>query len=460
MRVSPALLGSFLVVIAVSAAAQTTWSQKEFILGTFWDPPADARARNFVKDSTSFRRARDAHFNLLTGTQDYYNIERNPEGMRWILRCARATGLRYLVTDDRFFPVYDHPFREALAESVLAPYLRLPATLRSALYGYDLADEPQYRPAHRQAVREWKRFIERVEPGKLVYYNLVSSYGPNYNWGGFATGNYDAVLDLREKVEYDSYLRGYIDELNPAVVSFDHYPFFRDGSVRADYFYNLEAIRTAAGPRPFWAYVMSVDHLVYVDPLETHLRFMYFSPLAYGAKGLIVFTYAQPNIRDYREAIVDRHGRPTKKYPIVRRLNAYVSKVVAPVIMNKPFVSVHHASAFPGQQDVDPFREADSQVLAGISDAHLCVGIFGGGKEYFLLVVNKSLEEVSDARLMLKATRAIMSMAPSVRTFRETARVTYAPLPITTDRVTGRRAVSLPSLAGGEGRMFRLSVTR
>jgi hypothetical protein len=448
------LVASICLAAIATAMGQTAWVQKEFILGTFWDPAANARVRDFQADSSSFAAARAAHFNMLTGTQDYYNIDRNPGGVRWILRVARAVGLKYLVTDDRFFPVYEHPFEEENARTIFTAYRALPDSLRSALYGYMLADEPQFKADHMEAVARWKRYIEQVEPRKLVYYNLVSSYGASYNWGGFSDGDGDATLNDRERRSYEKYLDEYVTRLDPAIVSFDHYPFFKNGTIRSDYFYNLEVIRRVSGKRPFWAYPMTVDHLDYIDPDEAHLRFMYFCPIAYGAKGLVVFTYQQPNIKDYREAIVDKKGHRTKKYAMVQRLNDYVSRVVAPVVMKYQSVGIHHASAFPGQLWVDSMKRDDSPVLDSLPDSRLLVGVFGGGGEYYLFVVNKGLTPLDSARVVLKGGGWKCTASPSVVGFREQSAVRYTSVPVNFNAT--RSTLTLPLLSGGEGRMFRL----
>ena len=247
-----------LVLCPSIVSCQNRWRQSEFILGTFWDPPVHIEPRYLDSDLRGFRLARDAGFNLLTGTQIEPNIDRSFDGMKCALKLAWQTGLQYLVADERFYPAYGCIFDKSKAKELVDAYKKLPASLRSAMFGYNLCDEPYFEQDHFKSISQWKWLIETSDPSKLVYLNLASSYAPSYNWGGFRGGNEDRVLDANERDEYESYLSLYIDNLRPTVISFDHYPFFADGTIRRDYYYNLSVIRRKAGKRPFWAYPMTV----------------------------------------------------------------------------------------------------------------------------------------------------------------------------------------------------------
>lgn len=442
------------------AAAQSTWKQTEFILATFVDPPADWRGQNLKADSARFSLVRQAGFNLLTAEQDPSVVGRDPEGIRYMLRLAKAVGLRTLIADSRWYPAWDHPFDESQAATAVQPYLDLPPSLREAMYGYALGDEPHFKPEHQRNLAQWKAFIERADPGKLVYYNLVGSLATDYDWGGFAGGSADKAMDDGETASYDRYLRSYVDEIRPSVVSYDHYPLYKDGSVRKDYFLNLEMVRRHAGVRPFWAFVMTVDHLDFADPGEQHLGFMYFCPVAYGAKGLVAFSYGHVGLEGYREAITDRDGAPTKKYALVRRMNTFVRRVVGPVVMKQPYVGAYHASDYPGQQSITPFDPSRSTVLQAIGNDRLLVGVFGKAPEYYLFVVNKAPSPVTGASLILKGSSWTVSAAPSVVGFTAATPVKYTDLATSVHQPTDGRVVPLPALAGGEGRLLKAVVRR
>ena len=441
------------------ALTQSHWKQEEFVLGTFWDPPYDYHAKSLENDAASFQLAKDAYFNLLTGTQGAGSIDRTFEGVKWALTVAQHVGLKYLVSDDRIYQGYAHRFDQSVAGSIIEQYKLLPAGIRAAIYGYNLSDEPHNKPEHVKNISAWKWFLEAAEPEKLVYVNLAPSYGADQQWGGFKNGNKNRKLDEVEKHDYEMYLTNYVDNLLPAVISFDHYPFFKDGTVRQDYFYNLKIIRERAGANPFWAYPMTVDHFSYIDPQEGHLRFMYFCPIAYGAKGLIVFTFWPPPYEGYRSALFDQQGRKTPKYRMVKRLNLYVSRIIGPVVVQLQHVGVYHASNYPNnQQYLEDSGVTNSEVLASIGDRKMMVGVFMDGSDTYLFVVNKDQAPVWEGEIVLRGNISKVFFAPRVIGFDESSSLSYHETTTAVNRTKTESTFHIPELVGGEGRLIRLGI--
>ncbi len=87
--------------------------------GDILDPPVHIDPRYLDSDLRGFRLARDAGFNLLTGTQIEPNIDRSFEGMKCALKLAGQTGLQYLVTDKRFYPAYGCIFDKSKAKELV-----------------------------------------------------------------------------------------------------------------------------------------------------------------------------------------------------------------------------------------------------------------------------------------------------------------------------------------------------
>ncbi len=435
--------------------AQTEWYQKDFILGTFYDPPC--LGLSIEKDSSSFQLAKDAYFNLLTGTQENRFINHEYDGMVRALSIASKLGLFYLVSDNRYFQAYDHPFDSINGVSLITQYRNLATNERNALYGYNLGDEPHFNSTHLENISSWKWFIESSEPHKLVYLNLVGSFAADNNWGGFKHGNKDGSLDKPEMEDYEQYLTYYIDSLRPAVVSFDHYPFFKNGTVRRDYFYNLAIVRAKAGLRPFWAYPMTVGHYDYIDPNEAHLYFMFFCPLAYGAKGLIAFTFWPPSENGFRTSLFDRNGNKTLTYEIVKRINLYVKKVVAPVVMNVQNIAVYHVTNFPNQQQwMSDTLNQNSKVIASIGNDQVMAGVFKNLKHTYLFIVNKDLTSISNIEIVLKGKIEKVWLAPSVVDFDEITSLSYTEKRTIINIKINCSTFILPTISGGEGRMIRI----
>ncbi len=439
--------------------SQTVWTQRQFILGTFYDPPYDFTKQSLKDDSAKFQLAKDANFNLLTGTEGDGAINHSYEGMMWALKVAKCVGLHYLVSDNRIYEAYNHRFDIQVARDLVNQYKRVPSELQNSFYGFTLCDEPQNRLNHFENVTAWKTFLESTFPDKLGYINLAPSYGADQNWGGFTGGNRDGILNELEKNHYEKYLDMYVDSLHPAIVSFDHYPFFRNGDIRRDYFYNLKVIRSKSAGRPFWACPMTIDHYNYIDPQEAHVLFMFFCPIAYGAKGLITFTFWPAFYTGYRSSLFDRQGNKTFRYELVRKLNLYIEKVLAPVVMNVAQIEIYHASSFPNNQlFIDDEINADSSLISSVSDEKIMLGIFKNQKKFYLFVVNKSLNTISQTRISMKGSFSFVELAPRVIGFDQNTSTQYIKLRTEINAGNTITSFTIPELSGGEGRLIKISM--
>ena len=107
------------------------------------------------------------------------------------------------------------------------------ATSSSAFWGFDLADEPAVSAFPRLA--NISRQVAALYPGRLRFINLL----PNYA----SPAAYNAT-------NYSAYVDAFVQELQPDVISMDHYPFFEladDQSCesREGYRNNLAVLRDA-----------------------------------------------------------------------------------------------------------------------------------------------------------------------------------------------------------------------
>ena len=118
---------------------------------------------------------------------------------------------------------------------------------------------------------------------------------------------------------------------------------------------------------------------------------MAFSPLAYGAKGLIYFTYSRPNSTDYRTALIDDNGVPTPNYAVVKQINHYIRDIVGPVVMNSVHLGTFHKSNHPTEEPIpnDQKINANTPLIADVNNDNILIGLFQDAANYFALVVNK-----------------------------------------------------------------------
>ena len=152
-------------------------------------------------------------------------------------------------------------------------------TSHESFYGYHIDDEPE--------VSEFPVLADRINA--ILKYDrehpcYVNVY-PNWAWGG--------------ENGYLNKLRTFLKEVPVPFLSFDNYPIRQENgvyTVRADWYHNLEDIRTAAkdAKMPFWSFALSLSHSIpdsrYPVPTIGHLRLQQFSNMVYGAVAFQYFT--------------------------------------------------------------------------------------------------------------------------------------------------------------------------
>merc|ERR1740130_2497634 len=156
-------------------------------------------------------------------------------------------------------------------------------------------------------------------PGKLRYINL----DPN------------APSATLKAPDYDTYVREFVEQVKPDVLSMDHYPDFaipHNGSG-----INLDGYRTDLGVMrkyalkagiPFWNY-FGVERVFggESEVSEAMIRWQMFTSLAYGAKGLLYFCYWGGILQNVT-AVRDSHANSTlvlnHQYDRAKRINSHI----------------------------------------------------------------------------------------------------------------------------------------
>ncbi len=369
----------FLVTFLFNAAF-SQWKQNEFVIGTFADPRISVN-NDIAKDSLSYVKARNAYINFLTGPQ-YYMGSRDFSMMDRTLKLAQKFNMQLLVIDSRM-RIADSSFNADTAMKIISHFKSLNS---KAFAGYYLIGEVPQK--YVSQVNQWTAFFKKNDPGKLAYYYLLPYYAFN------------------SKSSYEVYVNSLTSnpQTSSDVVSFDYYPFTKNGSVRNSFFYSLNYLSNAAGSRPFWSYILSTSNSNLPDPTQYQLNFSVFCSLAYGAKGIIYFTYEpipSKNGGNFGDAILDANGNPTKKYTYIKAINEYVTKVLGPVIMNSTRIGTYHVSANSNNETIDKTQLLSSS-SKGIETANMniLIGVFKSKNSAatYLLLVNKdsnSLNNVS-----------------------------------------------------------------
>lgn len=322
--------------------------QDRFAIGFWVDPPLNEQANE------RYREIADAGFSLVIGF-----AAQTPELAEKQLRLCHKFDL------DVLLPIVT----TEISDLPDAP----------ECWGYLVRDEPN--AGDFPALREKVDAIRAARPGKLAYINLFPNYA-NEKQLGTAT--------------YDEHVARYIAEVQPDVLSMDHYPIFKPGVDGRDaYCANLEVMRTHSlkAGIPFWNFFNTMPYGPHTDPTEAQLRWQVYATLSYGGKGILYFCYYTPAGGEFPKggAIIARDGRKTRHYEQARRINRAVGKL-APTLMQLTSTGVHRVkpgddpavvlTGTPlknlGRADYDPehdlligtFRHADSRRAVMITNYH------------------------------------------------------------------------------------------
>lgn len=248
-----------------------------------------------------------------------------------------------------------------------------PTLQNSATFGVLLRDEPT-ADLFAEIGRQVKMFqTADAQPQPLV--NLF----PNY-----------AMPAQLGTDTYREYLERFVEQVQPPLISYDHYALMDDGSVRGGYFENLEDVRRTAllHDLPFMQIVLANAHFNYADPTDAGLRFQAYTTLAYGARGIGYFTYQAPERGNYRASPIDQFGNKTATWPMLQNVNLQV-QTLALTLRHLHSVNVfHHPSVPPGCKSLE-----DSEFMASLTGTGpFVVGEFSSESRVpYVLVVNRHL---------------------------------------------------------------------
>jgi hypothetical protein len=241
----------------------------------------------------------------------------------------------------------------------------------AAFAGFDVYDEPA--PAKFPTVGAVNALIRELAPTRLPYSNLIPGNGPGY--AGF--------------------VKSFIDVAHPPVLSFDRYPILNSG-LDINYFDNWAIIRRAglAAGIPTWVYIQSVKFQNRVVPTEAQLRWQINISLAYGAKGILYFTYWTPEPargENFESAIITPDGKRTPLYDAAARVNREWLTPIGRQL--KPLVSVSatHANDNPLPPGTEAFAPDD--YVASVEGGAVVVGQFRAATDdgsRWVLVANRS----------------------------------------------------------------------
>ncbi len=369
MKVLPLVL-SLMLVMAAAARAD------EFLI-SHWCGPTEATQEKFAE-------AANAGFNVIMFGG---SVEQNKKA----LEICQSLGVKAMIIDNRVMAkrTRDEGFESNL-DSVVADYGSSPA-----LWGYYVQDEPNASLFQRLAAVN--KYLLKKDPKHIPYINLFPTY---------------ATTEQLGNPTYEHHVDEFLRMVTPRLLSYDHYALMNDGGLRGDYFLNLEIIRRQGIKHhtPFNYILLSVPHGPYRDPSEIDLRWQVNTALAYGARGIMYFTYTTPppdTTWNWHDAIIDENGKPSPKYEQVKRINGEIRKL-APTLMKLNSVAVYHTGDAP-----DGAKALPKDGLISIDGGDFVIGQFNSdnGRKYAMFV-NKSFTDTANAQIRFSQRVRLFEVSP------------------------------------------------
>lgn len=417
------LTGACAFAFGEAPATAAPWTQKQFLV-TFWCPPP-------ATDENLARVAAEG-FNLTWTSVEGLDV-------------AARHGLRAMLTSDLLNPasLVDDAKRAQL-DALIDRVKNHPA-----LEAYFLTDEPGAGAF--PGLGKLVAHLRERDPAHLAYINLYPTYANEQQLGvsadtaerakiGQPTDFGGIVSDDKPVLRYREYLRQFIATVQPDLLSYDHYHFLKGEKDGNEYFLNLGMIRRAAldANLPFLNIIQAnTIEKSWRLPSATEMRWLVFTTMAYGGRGISYFTYWGP--KSYNGLYQD--GQPAPLLKDVVTLNLEIVKF-GPALMKLDSVGVYHTAPLPYGTEAIPDK-APVQIKG---DGQFVLGLFGKGSlPTAFMIVNRNYKQ---------ETEATVTVAIPGRKLQEFSRKTgkWERSQI----LSGKHTVKI-NLTPGDGRLFRVS---
>ncbi len=327
---------------AAAPASQPVWNADTFTIGFWCGPPAKFTTLE------RYQEIKDAGFTVVFPPNTGVTVDLNKK----ILGYCEQLGLKAFVTDSRIPAGLENDAKvKAGIDAAVADYAKYPA-----LAGYFIADEPG--PGAYPSLGRVVQYLREKDPKHFAYINLLPLYAPEWAIGK----------------SYEQYVRGFVDIVKPPLISYDNYG-FATGDPNP-LLSNLAIVRKVSleSGVPFWNIVLATQHGPYHNLTEGELRFEAMNTIAYGAKGLMWFTYWSPadsdKSFDWKHALINEDGSRDPHYEMVKRVNAE-AQAIGSQLLKAQSVEVLSAKdkksgavKVAGDALVATFRTSDSKSIA------------------------------------------------------------------------------------------------
>ena len=384
---------------ARAADVKSAYDPDEFTISHWCGPPAEFTTLE------RYREVKEANFTLAFPPCAGMTVADNKK----LLDYCEKVGIKAVIRDPRM--VYAIGGSEKVKkdlDAMVADYKDHPALL-----GYHIIDEPG---AHAfDGLAEVVAYLKEKDPAHPGYVNLLPTYAGPLGALGAAT--------------YEEYVRTYVRKVKPFVICYDNYHLFKSSPDRAQpFFENLDTVRKVSieTRTPFWNIVLLTEHGDYRHLSEPELRFEAMQTLAFGARGLLWFTYwfphGVPPEEGWRHSMINADGSRDPHYDMAKAINADV-KAIGDALARCDSVNVfqHGEGATIKPTSPSPITPAEGE------KARLTIGVFksrDGGKT-LALVTNGDYKQPAKPSLLVQPPDATVErFDPATRTWSAAGRGT------------------------------------
>lgn len=283
---------------------------------------------------------------------------------------------------------YAHGVAEAIEQYAVHPQV----------VGFFVVDEPEWDMY--DAVVEAVRIVKQHNARLLPFVNLLPLH-PQFS----------------ERLQFESYaayLADYAERAATGHVCYDYYAQMSEREYENPlYFVNLNYYSGLASTHGvgFWNTLLATPHFCYRKPSYDDFRWQVNTTLAYGAKGILYFTFYTPENgpggeTNYRQGPIDWWGNRTESFAWIRDVNRELHGRWGDMFLSLELVRVGHYPQAPAAE-LTVFRPdgyvCDIGIVTG-RDPHLIVSEFrhrDNGTAY-VFVVNANPRDSAHVRLHVR----------------------------------------------------------
>jgi hypothetical protein len=252
-----------------------------------------------------------------------------------------------------------------------------------SVFSFFIIDEPAWNVL--DATIEAVNIVKKLS-GKLPFVNFLPYY-PN-------------IWERIHFKDYGKYIQNYIEKTGVDLICYDFYAQLTERQYEDPIYYtNLKYFRDNSlrlGIN-FWNTILSTPHFRYRKPTYDDIRWQVNTSLAYGAKGILYFTFNTPdnvhnNETNYRQGPINWWGERTDTFYHLRDVNREVHKRWGDRFMDLELVRTDHYPQAP-VDTLESFKGdgmvKDMKVASGM-DPHVIVSEFKSktNSDRYIFVVN------------------------------------------------------------------------